>query len=541
MILLGIDSLRNDRTPMGGYVYKTCPTLETLACEGIYCSDAITHSGPTQFALPSVFTSTLPLDCGGYDEGITNRPLSLPEVFKQYGFRTGGFVMDCWSSSLGGYDRGFDESINLFDIAGVWRNSALYFNYYKEIKNAGLISNEEFLKLVAYYLRKCMRFTISFCHDEQKESEAADGKYKDIYHYDFAALGTIMADELEQMERDPGGYIGKHFDNLSSVDYFIDKHKRHACKAAALWLIGRMTHMKIDAARVRLILYKHFVSAEYLINRSIKWIEDNKRHPFFLWTFISDVHEFNCSTGKGKVYHQGLNGHLRSIGRPGRYLPWHRFTNGSVLNTGSLYDASIKYVDNNITKLVRYLKENSLMRNTLLVIFADHGFGLGSNLHPADLTTSLYEEYIRIPLLFFRPDIGPITVTHQCGLMDIGPTVLDLMGMKPMIEFRGLPVYSQNAKGRDHLIIENVRQGPCDIGRKPINIAVRTKKWKYMFMERLLQQGRDAPMKRSLYDLELDPGEANNLAGDVRYSHIEARLHAIAKERCNVIRNGKKD
>jgi hypothetical protein len=40
-----------------------------------------------------------------------------------------------------------------------------------------------------------------------------------------------------------------------------------------------------------------------------------------------------------------------------------------------------------------------------------------------------------------------------------------------------------------------------------------------------------------LYDLETDPGENNDLAGDATHSEIEKKLHKIAQERCKEIRN----
>ena len=67
------------------------------------------NSRSTQFVLPSLFTLSYPLDYGGYDNGIRNRPLSVAEFLKKEGFKT-SFISNCNQVGVtGGYDRGFDE------------------------------------------------------------------------------------------------------------------------------------------------------------------------------------------------------------------------------------------------------------------------------------------------------------------------------------------------------------------------------------------------------------------------------------------------
>ena len=134
VIVIGIDCLRYDRLGVNGYPLKCSPTLDFLAKTGITCKNVFTHGCPTQFAYPPIFTSTLPLDFGGYDYGIKQRPITLAEVFKMQGFRTVGFSPSFWLDSFSGYDRGFDEFYAMNDIAGFWRNlSSIYLQYYDSL------------------------------------------------------------------------------------------------------------------------------------------------------------------------------------------------------------------------------------------------------------------------------------------------------------------------------------------------------------------------------------------------------------------------
>lgn len=544
VILIGVDSLRFDRTPMGGYKYNTCPTLTDIANKGICCMDAVSHSGPTQFALPTVFTSTLPLDYGGYDGGIMNRPVSLPEIFKDYGYNTYGYATNDWISDLGGYSRGFDDLINVFELENVWRNAGLYYSYYDRIRKRGLIDDADFIRLVKDYLVKIMRFTISYCSEELGEVALNDSKYQDIYKYDFNALSSIMSAELEELEHNPIAYIDNNFDKLSHLDHFFRKYGKRVLKNGLVGLLDQLNSKLLPALRLKHFMYKNWVSAEYLVNRANCWIEHNSRHPFFLSLYFDDVHEGNCSTGKGKCYHRGINGYLRASGRPERFnqlVNLFKRDLGRSADTGSIrYDASVKYVDDCIGKLVSCLKKEGIFEDTLLVFFADHGVGIGTNQRSGILTASLFEEYIKVPLIFYYPGIESKTIKHQCGLIDLAPTLIDLLGMKSVDKFKGVPVYSERAEKREYIFLENLSRGPCDLVRKPITVGIRTKKWKYIFREFDFHEEEGALPLVELYDLKRDPLETGNIANNVECIHIIENFESIAKQRCNEIRkNGK--
>jgi len=94
VVLITVDSLRYDRLGCGGNRNPCSPALDRLAGRGICCSRAYAHGFCTQLSYPSIFTSTLPLDCGGYDRGILTRPRSLPEVMRENGFATVAFSCD---------------------------------------------------------------------------------------------------------------------------------------------------------------------------------------------------------------------------------------------------------------------------------------------------------------------------------------------------------------------------------------------------------------------------------------------------------------
>ena len=91
------------------------------------------------------------------------------------------------------------------------------------------------------------------------------------------------------------------------------------------------------------------------------------------------------------------------------------------------YDTAIFYDDSLIGRIIDTLKEENLLDNTIIFIFADHGVSLGE--HNIYFTSGgIYDVSLKIPLLIFGKEIpkdkkiGALT-----QLIDLAPTVLDLI------------------------------------------------------------------------------------------------------------------
>jgi arylsulfatase A-like enzyme len=96
----------------------------------------------------------------------------------------------------------------------------------------------------------------------------------------------------------------------------------------------------------------------------------------------------------------------------------------------ALYDGEISYWDFHLGKMFKYLEDNGVLDNSIVVITSDHGQMFGEHgkwIH----RNSLYEEVVRVPLLFSYP--GTITagqvLTTPVHMMDITPTLLDMVGL----------------------------------------------------------------------------------------------------------------
>jgi len=107
VLLVTVDSLRPDHVGYHGYERETTPYLDSLADRASTFSNAYAHVGGTRYAFPSILTSVTPLMHGGHDR-VAESQTPVAEVFRDAGYRTGGFHSNLFLSAERGYDRGFD-------------------------------------------------------------------------------------------------------------------------------------------------------------------------------------------------------------------------------------------------------------------------------------------------------------------------------------------------------------------------------------------------------------------------------------------------
>lgn len=97
------------------------------------------------------------------------------------------------------------------------------------------------------------------------------------------------------------------------------------------------------------------------------------------------------------------------------------------------YYACITGVDENVGRIINYLKENNLYDNTIVVFLSDHGDCIG--IHNEITKNNYYEESMGIPLIVTYPaKISPRQDnTTLIAIQDFYPTMLGLMGYKNQI------------------------------------------------------------------------------------------------------------
>jgi len=182
------------------------------------------------------------------------------------------------------------------------------------------------------------------------------------------------------------------------------------------------------------------------------------------------------------------------------------------------YSGEIAYADASLGAFLDRLRAAHALDRTLVVIASDHGESLGEH---GERTHGLfaYESTLRVPLIFWAAgSIAPAAVTAPARLVDIMPTIVDLVGA---------PGGSSDGRSlRGAAANERVEDPGSYFEALNANL---TRNWAPL--KGLLRGGLklvDLPLPE-LYDLNADPGESHNLyaAQRDRARDLESRLDRL--------------
>lgn len=171
------------------------------------------------------------------------------------------------------------------------------------------------------------------------------------------------------------------------------------------------------------------------------------------------------------------------------------------------------FIDRQIGAVLDALDASGLADNTIVVYCSDHGESLGE--HGMWWKSTFYEGSSRVPLIVSSPKRLKAGVRGEnVNLMDVGPTVLALSGLKPL----------PGASGRSFAPLLEDRAGEWEdttyaqYAVDAVCRMVRSGPWKYNYYH---------GMAPELFHMEADPAENNNLAGQSAYADIEQGLKKL--------------
>lgn len=120
-----------------------------------------------------------------------------------------------------------------------------------------------------------------------------------------------------------------------------------------------------------------------------------------------------------------------------------RFWRQSVRN----YFSAVSYADYQIGRVWDALKASKHAHNTLVVILSDHGFHLGERNWFGKST--LWEQVANVPLILHDPTQPKGQAVHDpVALVDVGPTIMDYLGLPPIEDSPGRSLLPQLAGAR---------------------------------------------------------------------------------------------
>ncbi len=219
---------------------------------------------------------------------------------------------------------------------------------------------------------------------------------------------------------------------------------------------------------------------------ALDWLGKNSQKKLFLWMHLYDPH-----------------------------FPYHPPDPYSREYAAQPYDGEIAFADEQVRRLLRFLKEKGIYQNTVIVLCGDHGESLGEH---GEKTHGffIYNATMHVPLIIRLPEnrlpenAAARTVADPVSLVDLMPTVLGAVGLEIPSQVQGrslLPQLRGDRTGRDRsdqAARDRVLYGETFMPRIHFNWSELrgSENTKYHFI--------DAP-RPELYDLAKDPSEVHNL------------------------------
>ena len=271
-------------------------------------------------------------------------------------------------------------------------------------------------------------------------------------------------------------------------------------------------------------------SPSLIFDKMMSFIEANKKEPFFVY-WASPIPHVPLQAPKNWVdYYVKKFGDEKPHyfrGEGGDYFPT-RYPHAT-------YAAMISYLDENVGKLVAYLKKEGLYDNTLIVFTSDNGpssagggdavwfdsaapfngsYGKGKGF--------VYEGGIRVPMIATWPAKIKANTTndHISAFYDVLPTLNEVAHVKTDYKSDGISFYNaltNTGKQKEHEYLY------WEFAGYDGQVAVRMGKWK-MIWKNINKGNKDV----ELYDLDTDIREENNIMN--QYPEMLKKFFEIVKK-----------
>jgi choline-sulfatase len=245
---------------------------------------------------------------------------------------------------------------------------------------------------------------------------------------------------------------------------------------------------------------------------ALKWLDARPAEkPFFLWVHYYDPHgDYHPGGPFETMFAGGAKGPML----PADVIPDYQRHGGSTDAADNIarYDGEVRYVDEEVGKLLAGLEARGLTATTLVALSADHGENMTEHGYYFDHGNEVYIEAVHVPLIVAGPGV-PSDGRRIKGLVrlpDLMPTLLDLLGVDVPKEVEGRSLAGALASGAvspPRECFSEARVSPAqpltpkaDVTEK---LAVRDDRFTVLW--------RKVGDRMELYDRTSDPGETHNL------------------------------
>ncbi len=164
------------------------------------------------------------------------------------------------------------------------------------------------------------------------------------------------------------------------------------------------------------------------ISEALRWVDAGGDVPFFLYLNLQNSHlPYPMPADFPRRFGPSSLDFKISIG-------WYPQEKAAIVK--EVYADSLAYVDTQLDRVVRRLRETGAWDRTLVVVTGDHGeafYEHGSAAH----ANGVHQEVLRVPLVFRAPGLSPGLDARPAQLLDVAPGVFHLLGLPVHPSFQG--------------------------------------------------------------------------------------------------------
>jgi arylsulfatase A-like enzyme len=271
--------------------------------------------------------------------------------------------------------------------------------------------------------------------------------------------------------------------------------------AVRLTFLGRVAEDLLGPTRLARVLGEHgdvVPTADIITDLTLERVARHSQRPFFLYAHYIDPHfPYRPPTPWDASFDHRKDPPRRAgnVDPVAMAAPERREWLARTLDQ---YDGEILYADHHVGRLLQGLEAQGLLKNSLVIVTADHGeefFDHGGIGHGR----TAYEEVLRVPLLMRWPGRIPAGAVHTglVGLIDMMPTILALVGVETPPRLQGISMAAAVTKaGPAPFPRQLFAQIVSDTFRLDV---VHDERYKFIRHVRGPRQGQD-----EAYDLEGD-------------------------------------
>ncbi|MFQ6082456.1 MAG: sulfatase [Candidatus Aminicenantia bacterium] len=478
-ILITLDTQRADYIGAYSSINALTPCIDSLSEKGILFENCYSLIPITLPAHASIFYSQPPHKLNIYNNGeIFNGEgkISLAEIFKDKGYLTGAFVSLGVLTARYGLKNGFDS----------------YYDKFPESR--WYLTAEEVNSRVFPWLEenKDQKFFLWIHYSDPHDPYAPPYLPPNFRIY----LNDLLL---------------KEFHLKNSNIYYLNLNLKKGENTLKFEVLNDFPIKKKGYEfRARLTSIEFSNSENLKINFEKGWLVEKRKKVIYFMRKEAVIKLFN-SEDKREIEVK-IEGKIN-------LLPSEQI---------DLYRKEVEYVDNEIGKLIDKLQNLNLFDKTYIILVGDHGEGLGEyktawggphfgHIH------FLYNVYLKVPLIIYNPSSKEkgIRISEPVTILDIAPTILDLMGWKKSSQMQGQSLLKIKKKYQSEIYAQTYTPESYydrfSIMKFPWHLISTPKKKEY-----------------ELFNLSIDPSETENIYHQNKFKkeiiQLKEKLDAFIKQ-----------